>query len=384
MALSFGRVVGALRRRAKLLGVSLRYKPGKLPVNHNLVLFESFQGDVIADSPLDIYKTLRAKHPEFEFVWSVKARSQTIEGARSVIWGSAEWLHALATAKYLVNNANFPYFFKKATGQVYLQTWHGTPLKRLGRDIPGVVATVGYQATMEREAGQWDYLIAPNQFFAEVFPPAFNHHGKVLLSGYPRNDRLVKTSSAERKAIRSQLGVSDGEKLVMYAPTWRDYEVTAGGEWNAVNYLDAGLRLPDGYRLMFRGHHNTLGAHDSKVAGGAIDATDYPDIVDLCIAADVLITDYSSVMFDYTVTGKPVLFFAPDLERYRSERGFYLDYEAEVPGPILRTSEEVVHALADLDSVVAAHSARYQAWRDKYDSLEDGSAAARVVSEVWG
>ena len=378
------RVLGALRRRAQHRGVSKHYRPGVMPIVDNLVLFESFQGRNVGDNPLDIYLELRKRRPELDIVWAVAGDIEPPKGSRGVQWGSSEWMQVLASAKYLINNANYPWFFRKAPGQVYLQTWHGTPLKKLGRDVPGVSLTVGYQATMEREAKSWDYLIAPNQFFVDVFPKSFNFDGTTILTGYPRNDRLSKVTPEIRQSIREKFGVTDAsEKLVMYAPTWRDYKRTAGGNWDSVNYLDPNIKLPSGFRLLFRGHHNTLDAHSSTVAGNAIDATKYPDVTDLYIAADVLVTDFSSVMFDYTVTGKPILFLAPDLDRYRAERGLYLDYEAEVPGPILKTDEDLVDALAKLDNINQAYAQKYLGWQKRFDSLEDGHSAERVVSIVW-
>jgi CDP-glycerol glycerophosphotransferase len=195
---------------------------------------------------------------------------------------------------------------------------------------------------------------------------------------------LSTTSPAGRQAIREKLGVSDPNvKLVMYAPTWRDFKRTATGKWDTVNFLDENIQLPQGFQLLFRGHHNTHAAHTDAVAGNAIDVTKYPDVTDLYLAADVLVTDYSSVMFDYTVTGKPILFLAPDLERYRSERGFYFDYEAEVPGPILNSDAQLLTALENLDALIAEYAPKYRAWQAKFDHAEDGQAAKRVVDIVW-
>jgi CDP-glycerol glycerophosphotransferase len=174
------------------------------------------------------------------------------------------------------------------------------------------------------------------------------------------------------------------EQLVLYAPTWREFNRTATGNWDTVNFFDPNAELPEGFTLLFRGHHNTHAAHSEKVSGRAIDVTKYPDVTDLYLAADILVTDYSSVMFDYTVTGKPILFLAPDLERYRAERGFYLDYEAEVPGPIFKTADELTAALPNIDRISTEYAGRYRAWQAKFDHLEDGFAAKRVVEHVWG
>jgi len=270
-------------------------------------------------------------------------------------------------------------------GLVYLKTWHGTPLKRLGRDIENNHLTKGYLDTMDREASYWDFLVSPSAFCTAIFPGAFNCRGKIIETGYPRNDRLSKTASAERQRIREKIGITDpSETVVMYAPTWRDYNRSATGNWQSVNFMNENIELPEGFTMIYRGHTNTHAVHKGSVAGRAIDVTMYPDVTELYIAADVMITDFSSVMFDYTVTGKPILFLAPDIERYREERGFYFDFEDTAPGPILNTEQEVLQALGRIDQVSKLYEKRYRAWQQKFNSLEDGGSAARVVELVWG
>jgi len=340
---------------------------------------------MVGCNPLDIFLELRSSHPELKFFWAVGKGVDAPEGSTAVAFGSTAYLRALATSKYLVNNSNFPWFFRKVTGQVYLQTWHGTPLKRLARDIATNYLAKSYLDTMDREASYWDYLITPNEFCSRILPNAFGFAGEVVESGYPRNDRLTSATGDDRQRIRESLGVRDPSiKLVLYAPTWRDFKRTATGKWDTVNFMDPEIKLPGGFKMMFRGHSNTIAAHSAKVAGNSIDFTTYPDVTDLYLAADVLVTDYSSVMFDYTVTGKPILFLAPDLERYRAERGFYFDFEAEAPGPILGSDSDILAALERIDKVSNQYLDKYRAWQRKFNGLEDGGAAKRVVKRVWG
>ncbi|MEN9342512.1 MAG: hypothetical protein RIR24_99 [Actinomycetota bacterium] len=379
------RILGALRRRRSDWMRKLQYRPQSVTKLREAVLFESFQGKVIGDSSLDIFHELKSRRDDLEFIWTTSSTTKAPEGARAVKHGSREWLQAIATSKYLVNNTNFPWYFRKVKGQVYLQTWHGTPLKRLGRDIENNHLTKSYLDTMDREATYWDYLISPSPFCTEVFPGAFNYRGEIIETGYPRNDRLSKTTSAERQLIREKIGVSDpSEIVVMYAPTWRDYNRSATGNWQSVNFMNHNVKLPDGFTMIYRGHTNTHTAHKAEVAGGAIDVTMYPDVTELYLAADIMITDFSSVMFDYTVTGKPILFLAPDLERYRAERGFYFDFEDTAPGPILKSEQEVLQAIGRIDQVSKLYEDRYRAWQKKFNGLEDGGSAARVVDRVWG
>ena len=379
------RILGALRRRKTDWLRSMQYRPDRRTELANAVLFETFQGKTIGDNPLDIYEAVTRARPDLTIYWTViKGKTTAPEGTIGLAHGSREWLQVLATAKYLVNNTNFPWYFRKVEGQVYLQTWHGTPLKRLGRDIENNNLTKSYLDTMDREASFWDYLISPSPFCTQIFPGSFGYSGRILETGYPRNDRLVVQPEGLRDAVRARLGVDAQTTLVMYAPTWRDFKRSATGNWQTVNYMGADTPMPAGTRLMFRGHTNTHAAHTEAVAGGAIDVTTYPDVAELYLAADVLITDYSSVMFDFTVTGKPVIFLAPDIARYESERGFYFDFRNEAPGPMCMTTDEVLHAVANLDAVRSDYATKYAAWRAKFNSLEDGHAAQRVTDIVFG
>lgn len=380
------RVLGALRRRRLELERSVRFSRAQGRPLRDAVLFESFAGKMIGDNPLGVHDELVGRGTSLEILWTVsRPRMSAPGGARAVLHGSPEWIEALATSRYLVNNTNFPPYFRKAPGQVYCQTWHGTPLKRLGHDMPPGSISAAFLALYDREAAAWDFLVAANEFSAQTLGGAFGYRGPILTVGYPRNDRLVTAGPAERQAIRERLGVPDpDERLLLYGPTWRASRRTTLGQFAAVNYLDASTPLPAGWRLAFRGHSHTHGAHDTSIAGDALDVTRYPDVTDLLIAADALLTDYSSLMFDFAVTGRPILFLTPDLAEYRGSRGFYLDFEADAPGPLLSTSEEVVAQLADMPGLVAEYRARYAAWNARFNAWDDGHAAKRVVDAVFG
>jgi CDP-glycerol glycerophosphotransferase len=195
---------------------------------------------------------------------------------------------------------------------------------------------------------------------------------------------LKTHTAADRQMIRESLGVTDSKTvLILYAPTWRDYKRTATGNWDLVSYIEPDIKLPEGFQIMFRGHTNTHNVNSAKAAGTALDVTKYPDVTELYIAADVLITDYSSVMFDFTVTGKPVIFLAPDLERYESERGFYFDFEGTAPGPIVKTEQAVLEILSKLPETAKSFQKAYKHWQQTFNSLEDGKAAKRVIGAVW-
>jgi CDP-glycerol glycerophosphotransferase len=373
------RILGALRRRQLDWFRGVIYRSfSKLPLTES-ILFESFQGKVIGDNPFAIFTEVQSRNTNADLLFTVNAKTQAPAGAIAVRHGSIAWLRALATSKVLINNTNFPGYFRKRAGQKYIQTWHGTPLKRLGRDIVDVVPTGSYLKMMDREASFWDYLISPSSYCTELFPTTFGFSGKIIETGYPRND-ILTTRASDRDQIRRSLGISDSKLVVLYAPTWRDTNRTATGNWKPVNFL--GKDLGPGVTVLYRGHTNTHQAHTQKVAKGAIDVTDYKNVAELYLAADVLVTDYSSSMFDFSVTGKPMVFLAPDLEDYVSKRGFYFDFEALAPGPILRESSKLSETLENIESVKAEYAKRYLAWQQKFNALEDGQASKRVVDQT--
>ena len=376
MKYSPSRILGALRRRQLDWFRGSIYRLLSRSKLSNSILFESFQGKVIGDNPYAIFAEVLSRNPSFELLFTVNSKTKAPEGARGVRHGSISWLKALATSKVLVNNTNFPGYFRKRPGQRYIQTWHGTPLKRLGRDIVDVVPTGSYLRMMDREASYWDYLVSPSAYCSEIFPSTFGYNGTILETGYPRNDILINQVS-KRDQIRRSLGISDSQQVVLYAPTWRDSQRTATGNWKPVNFLPGSLG--DNVTVLFRGHTNTHSAHSPQVARGTIDVTNYKNVAELYLAADVLVTDYSSSMFDFSVTGKPMIFLAPDFDEYVAKRGFYFDFEQLAPGPILRDSSFLRKSLESIESQKTEYAQRYLAWQMKFNKQEDGLASKRVV-----
>ncbi|MEO8830513.1 CDP-glycerol glycerophosphotransferase family protein [Lapillicoccus sp.] len=355
---------------------------------HDAVLFSTFGGRSAGDSPLAIHDELRSRGCPSRLIWEVAdGLAVTPEGTETVVIGSAEHVKLLHTSSHLVNNNNFPFWYRKRPDQFYLQTWHGTPLKRIGKHVPMTNLSLSYRDLMSREPQAWDVLLAQNDFATEALADAFDYPGEVLNLGYPRNDALTSADDRRRAAVRNRLGVSDNVRLVLYAPTWRDNVKTATGGYALVNHLDlakVAAAFGGESTLLVRGHSNTPGL-TSVPAANILDVSRYPDINDLMIVADVLVTDYSSVMFDYVNTGRPMLFLVPDLAEYAGEtRGFYLDFENIAPGPLLSTTEEVLDALASLDRVSTDFVDRYASFKETFAPRDDGSAATRVVDAIWG
>ncbi len=346
-------------------------------------------GGLYADSPRAVHEELVRRGEPLRHLWtSVDLQAELPQTAECVRHRSPEWFEALATAKYIVTSTHLPTYFRRRKGQVVLQTWQGTPLKRIGTDFEKVWFTdAGYLEHLKEEVPQWSLLVAGSRWAAPVLRRAFDYRGKLLESGYPRNDLLFapdREKTAER--VRERLGLPEGKQVVLYAPTFREDRRLPEGGYQLNLQLDlaaARAALGDDQVLLVRGHEVVRGQLPEAGNGYVWDVSTYPDMAELLLIADVLVTDYSAAVFDFMNTGRPVLFFTYDLEHYRDNlRGFSLDLEASAPGPLLSTSAEVVAALGDLPKVTAECADKYEAFREAYCDLDDGAAAARVVDAL--
>lgn len=355
------------------------YRRDRRPVE-DAVFLESFYGQSTADNPGGIADALAALRPGTDRYWSVVDRSVPVpEGAVAIVEGSREWWRVRATARVLVVNDWLRKRYRRHPGQHVLQTWHGTMLKRLALDrARSGIRGLRTRLAVQRERGRWDALLAQNAYSAEIFRSAYAMTGPVWQTGYPRNDVFAAPDRAD--AVRERLGIRSGTRAVLYAPTWRDDRT------EMVDYLDlarfAGELGPD-HVLLVRGHSRTLRYGQDVVGERLLDVTSYPSMADLLLVADVLVTDYSSSMFDFAATGKPLVFFTPDLAHYSEDlRGFYFDLLAEAPGPVVATREELHDALAEAAHGAPAFAARRAEWRERFTPLDDGEAGRRVVERL--
>ncbi|MDQ0645007.1 CDP-glycerol glycerophosphotransferase family protein [Microbacterium murale] len=342
--------------------------------DENAVFFESFYGQSIGCNPRAIDRELATRAPGITRYWSVVDLSIAVpEGAVAVIEGSPEWWRARGAARLLIVNDWMRRRFARKSGQRVLQTWHGTPLKRLALHRPGFDPR--RMAAVVKESRRWDVLLAQNTYSERILKKAYAFFGKpIWTDGYPRNDILT---SDDGSTTRKALGIGVEERVLLYAPTWRDDRT------EIVDFVDPQLLAEQTDAVVLvRGHSRTLRPGRDQSGARVIDVTGYPETARLLAAADALITDYSSVMFDYSVTGKPMYFMVPDLDHYRGElRGFYFDLAERAPGPLVTTQDELADALMD-DTLPGFFAERYAAWRKQFNSRDDGRAAERVVSRL--
>jgi CDP-glycerol glycerophosphotransferase len=354
------------------------------------VVYSSFSGRQYSDNPRAIHEELVRRDAPVEHLWVVRdGMFRVPPGATALRDGSHEHYEAFADARFIVTNDHFPEWFTRRPDQICVQTWHGTPLKRLGFDMLEMRKSIRRAKQRWREqAANWQFVISPNRFSTPLLQRAYAVEGELLETGYPRDDQLSGPDREELgRQLRQRLGIPEGVRVVLYAPTYRDHIVDSRGRYRLDLHLDVDrLRRAIGGDsvVLFRKHHRISDVVPATADGFVRDASSYPDGTELLLAADVLVTDYSSMMFDFANTGRPMLFFTYDLETYRDQvRGFYFDFPARAPGPLLRTTDELGAALSDVAGVRSEYADRYAEFVSTFCELDDGLAAARVVDRVF-
>jgi CDP-glycerol glycerophosphotransferase len=361
-----------------------------VPERYEGLLLRSYFGESATDNGVGLVRELQQRGVDLPVRWAVRDFSVPVpDGVEPVIHSSREWYRLLRTSRYYMDNMYQPVFHDKPTGQVLIQTFHGYPFKLMGHSH---WAAAGFAQPLieayDRRTAQWDYVVSPAPYATPLLRREFGYSGEVLEIGYPRNDALLRPDAAAvRATVRESLGIRDDQTAVLYAPTFRDYVAKDNHQAKLLDLLGMEAlaeEMGDGFVILNRSHaFNARSGERVGSRGNLVDVTDYPEVSDLYLAADTAVVDYSSLRFDFGVTGKPMLFFVPDLERYREARGWIVDYEPTAPGPLLSERADVVRELRDLDGVRARHQEEYARFRRDYLSLEDGRASARLVDAVF-
>ncbi|MGE6377151.1 CDP-glycerol glycerophosphotransferase family protein [Peribacillus muralis] len=367
-----------------------------IPVHKKLVVFESYHGKQYSDSPRAIYEYMKVNNPEYKLVWSVDRASTKYFSQKDVEYVrrfSIRWLLMMTRAKYWINNVRFPLWIPKPKHTIYIQTWHGTPLKRLAMDMDEVhmpgTSTHKYKTNFLKEASNWDYLVSPNAYSTKIFQRAFQFDRKMIESGYPRNDFLYRFNNEEKiNELKGKFNIPLDKKIILYAPTWRDNQFFRKGKYKFNLELDLKRmqeELGDSYIVIMRMHYLVAQNMDlSGFEGFAYDFSHLEDIRELYLISDILVTDYSSVFFDYANLRRPMIFFTYDIEDYRDNlRGFYFDFEEKAPGLLARTTEELIEEVNNISRSDFKLSERFEEFYEKFCYLECGESSKRVVNEVF-
>lgn len=378
----------------KILSFFLLLLGKVVKIDDKLIIFASFSGTAYSDNPRYLFEYLRDNDDftDYRFVWAFR-RKRVVQGAEVVKFNSLTYYYLLSKAKYWVFNAKMAPYYQKKEEQIYLQTWHGTPLKRLGHDLLDNGKTyyrsqLSYKQMLkgyDEDSCQWDYLISPNSFSSRAFASAFKiNQEKMLEVGYPRVDFLVNADSNKCIELKRRYGLPLDKKVVLYAPTWRDDSFGIRGYRFelAVDFYKWKNQLGDDTVILFKPHYLI-----SNVYQVPNDLSDFvylmaasADINDAYLMSDVLITDYSSVFFDYANLNRPIYFYMYDFEQYEQElRGFYLNVPDELPNDVIRTEKELLRRIKedifDYD--------RLQVFNQVFNSWNDGKVSSKVAKRIF-
>ncbi|MBO1337568.1 bifunctional glycosyltransferase family 2 protein/CDP-glycerol:glycerophosphate glycerophosphotransferase [Streptomyces sp. VRA16 Mangrove soil] len=378
------RTVTKARRAARATALQLHYRIQlRLPVREKEAVFSSYWGRGHGCNPGALEEAFRTHAPHIRTSWIAAPEHQhTVPpGTRRLTPGTAAYWTALARSKYLVNNVNFDRRLVKRPGQVFVQTQHGTPLKRMGLDLqdrPAASRGTDFGQLL-RSADKWDYVLSANRHSTLVWERVFPASYTTLEYGYPRNDLFRRASSQDRARLRDTLGIPRDSIAVLYAPTHRDYRITQRLPLDLERMLRT---LGPRFTILTRAHHAYEAPLSEVEAARLVDVSGHPSVEALCIASDALVTDYSSLMFDYAALDRPIVIHADDWEAYEAARGTYFDLRAFPPGAVARSEDELIDIFATGHWRGSRSAQLRTAFRERFCPYEDGRAGERVVRRV--
>lgn len=384
---------------ANIIRIVYRYTYNLISIDDKVIIFISFHGRGYSDNPRAIYEQMRqdARFKDYKFIWFIKNHKQKnieIPGAEVKEYFSLPYFYYMSKAKYWIINCKLPTYICKKPDQIYLQTWHGTPLKRLGHDIIASDNATFYRSAMSFESmcqsydidvARYNYMISPNKFCTEVFQTSFGiNRERLIETGYPRNDFITNATADDVKSLKDKFHLPMNKKIILYAPTWRDNSFVAAGytfdlkadfhKWKDI--------LGDEYVIVFKPHYLIINKYenDHSLDGFLYSISANAEINELYVLSDILITDYSSVFFDYAVLNRPIYFYMYDIDEYKGElRGFYLDIYKELPGKIYEYEKQM---LLDIKNNVYDYS-YLKIFNERFNSEQTGNCAQKVIDIVF-
>lgn len=365
-------------------------------VDEKTILFISFHGRGYSCNPKYLHKYLLSneKYKDYKFVWAVKkGKGKEISSAKVIRYNSVKYFYYLAKSKYWIVNCKLPRHILKKENQVYLQTWHGTPLKRLAHDIQIGSDAKFYRTgvskkemtdTYDIDVKRYNYLISPNKFSTEKFQSAFKiERNRIIETGYPRNDYLTNITDSEINNLKEKYKIQKDKKVILYAPTWRDNSFNVKGYTFKleVNFNKWKEVLGEEYVVLFKPHYLiTNKFNNDGLEEFLYTIKEDKDINELYVISDILVTDYSSVFFDYAILQRPILFYMYDLKEYDEEiRGFYLDINKDLPGSIFTKEDDLLKKILNIEDYKKSTYKLLNDFNNTYNYLQDGHASERVI-----
>ncbi|MFF4062375.1 CDP-glycerol glycerophosphotransferase family protein [Streptomyces sp. NPDC001668] len=376
----------ALRLAKSLRATALRlhYRVQlRLPLREDRAVFAAYGGRGHGCNPGALEEAFRTFAPHIRTAWVARPEHHhTVPTAtRRLRPGTAAYWTALARSKYLVDNTDFDRRLVKRPGQILVQTQHGTPLKHMGLDLlerPAAAGDLDVEA-MLRGVDQWDYLLSPNRHTTLTWERVYPGGYTTLPYGQPRNDVFQRATSEDVRRLRESLGIPEGSVAILYAPTHRDYRRTQRTTLDLDRLV---RRLGPRFVVLARAHHRHGGPLVSPATARVIDVTGHPSVESLCLASDALVTDYSSLMFDYANLDRPIVIHADDREAYEAARGTYFDLRSCAPGAVARSEDELIDIFATGHWRGSRSTQLRSAFRERFCPYDDGRAAERVVRHV--
>ena len=378
------------------------YYKTKYKMDDKTILFEAFGGRNYTCSPKAIYeKMLTMKEfKDYTFVWSFidpsKHEVKKDKRLKIIKSKSKEYYKYISISKYWIVNSIIEEGITKKKNQVYVQCWHGTPLKRLRYDIVVNGASLNSVEEIRKrndiDAKKFDYFISPSKYCTEKFTSAFNLKalGKeniIIEEGYPRNDFLFNKTKKDIDAIKKKLGLPLDKKVIFYLPTFRDNQHTSGVGYTyklGIDFDSLKKKFSKEYVILFSPHYFIENSIDlTKYKGFIYNVARYDEINELYLVSDIIMTDYSSVFFDYANLKRPMLFYMYDIDDYKGNlRDFYISLD-ELPGPIAKTQDELENNLKNIDKEFKKNKEKYETFNEKYNYLDDGNASERVIKVIF-
>ena len=353
------------------------------------VFFESFHGKFYSGQPKYIYEKMIDLGLEdvYDFVWAYNGNDE-IPGSPLIIpraGRSREYREVLEASDYWITNMSFPYL-KPRDDIVYVQTTHGTPYKRMGADIESDNENIT-KGRVLIESGTWNYLLSPNDYAKEIFARSFEYDGPVINKGYPANDIFYYDTSILEQKLKNKFNINPNKKVILYCPTFRDYEKdnTSGTFSYIVDLEKLYEAVGDEYVILLRLHYS-ISKHlvlTEEMKTSIIDLSDYDDVADLYLISDILITDYSSVFFDFAHSQRPILFYVPDFEKYASFRGLYSEVKENLPGPEIYDNDELINCIKNINDVEIQYKDKYDAFYNKFCGIGHGTASEEVINAIF-